>query len=77
MIIAKPLLITKLKATGVHLSLSLLVFAYLAYQIYFNWYPAALFFGRRWLAGDSVDRGGRPGIRPAHYFPDIQSQQEP
>ena len=53
MIIAKPLLITKLKATGVHLGLSLLVFVYLAYQIYFNWYPQPYF---------SVD-GGWQGIR--------------
>ena len=39
----KPLLITKLKATGVHLSLSLLVFVYLVYQIYYNWYPQPYF----------------------------------
>ncbi len=39
----KQLLITKLKATGVHLSLSLVVFVYLAYQIYFNWYPQPYF----------------------------------
>ncbi len=49
----KPLLITKLKATGVHLSLSIIVFVYLAYQIYFNWYPQPYF---------SVD-GGWQGIR--------------
>ena len=49
----KPLLITKLKATGVHLSLSIIVFGYLAYQIYFNWYPQPYF---------SVD-GGWQGIR--------------
>ena len=49
----KPLLITKLKATGVHLSLSFIVFVYLAYQIYFNWYPQPYF---------SVD-GGWQGIR--------------
>ena len=49
----KPLLITKLKATGVHLSLSIVVFIYLAYQIYFNWYPQPYF---------SVD-GGWQGIR--------------
>jgi hypothetical protein len=50
---SKPLLITKLKATGVHLCLSLIVFAYLVYQIYFNWYPQPYF---------SVD-GGWQGIR--------------
>lgn len=51
--LTKPLLITKLKATGVHLSLSLGVFLYLVYQIYFNWYPQPYF---------SVD-GGWQGIR--------------
>jgi len=50
---SKPLLITKLKATGVHLCLSLVVFVYLVYQIYFNWYPQPYF---------SVD-GGWQGIR--------------
>lgn len=50
---SKPLLITKLKATGVHLSLSLVVFIYLVYQIYYNWYPQPYF---------SVD-GGWQGIR--------------
>lgn len=50
---SKPLLITKLKATGVHLCLSLVVFVYLAYQMYFNWYPQPYF---------SVD-GGWQGIR--------------
>ena len=49
----KPLLITKLKATGIHLILSFIVFIYLAYQIYFNWYPQPYF---------SVD-GGWQGIR--------------
>jgi hypothetical protein len=39
----KPLLITKLKATGVHFSLSFVVFVYLVYQIYFNWYPQPYF----------------------------------
>lgn len=39
----KPLLITKLKATAVHLSLSLVVFVYLVYQIYYNWYPQPYF----------------------------------
>lgn len=51
--LSKPLLITKLKATGVHLSMSLLVFVYLAYEIYFNWYPQPYF---------AVD-GGWQGIR--------------
>ena len=41
--ITKPLLITKLKATAVHLSLSLVVFIYLVYQIYYNWYPQPYF----------------------------------
>jgi hypothetical protein len=49
----RPLLITKLKATGVHLCLSLVVFLYLVYQIYYNWYPQPYF---------SVD-GGWQGIR--------------
>ena len=49
----KPLLITKLKATGIHISLSLVVFIYLAYQIYYNWYPQPYF---------SID-GGWQGIR--------------
>ena len=49
----KPLLITKLKATAVHLSMSIAVFVYLAYQIYYNWYPEPYF---------SID-GGWQGIR--------------
>ncbi len=49
----KPLLITKLKATGIHICLSLVVFIYLAYQIYYNWYPQPYF---------SID-GGWQGIR--------------
>jgi hypothetical protein len=49
----KPLLITKLKATAVHLSMSAVVFIYLAYQIYYNWYPQPYF---------STD-GGWQGIR--------------
>ena len=53
MIISKPLLVTKLKATAVHLSMSVAVFIYLAYQIYYNWYPEPYF---------SVD-GGWAGIR--------------
>ena len=51
--ICKPLLITKLKATAVHLLMSVAVFIYLAYQIYYNWYPEPYF---------SVD-GGWAGIR--------------
>jgi hypothetical protein len=39
----KPLLITKLKATAVHLSLSLVVFVYLVYRIYYDWYPQPYF----------------------------------
>jgi len=50
---SKPLLITKLKATAVHLSMSIAVFIYLAYQIYYNWYPEPYF---------TVD-GGWQGIR--------------
>lgn len=49
----KPLLITKLKATAVHLAMSVAVFIYLAYQIYYNWYPEPYF---------SID-GGWQGIR--------------
>ncbi len=49
----KPLLITKLKATGVHLSISVVIFAYLTYKIVFDWYPSPYF---------SVD-GGWQGIR--------------
>ncbi|MCP4333546.1 MAG: hypothetical protein GY785_12885 [Gammaproteobacteria bacterium] len=49
----KPLLIIKLKATAVHLSMSVAVFIYLAYQIYYNWYPEPYF---------SID-GGWQGIR--------------
>jgi hypothetical protein len=51
--ISKPLLITKLKATAVHLSMSIVVFIYLAYQIYYNWYPEPYF---------TID-GGWQGIR--------------
>lgn len=39
----KSVLVTKLKATAVHLSLSGIVFIYLAYQIYYNWYPQPYF----------------------------------
>ena len=39
----RPLLITKLKATGVHLSLSIAVFLYLTYRIYYHWYPQPYF----------------------------------
>ena len=53
MLLSKSLLITKLKATAVHLSLSIAVFVYLAYQIYYNWYPQPYF---------AVD-GGWQGIR--------------
>jgi hypothetical protein len=53
MIFTKSLLITKLKATAVHLCLSIGVFVYLAYQIYYNWYPQPYF---------AVD-GGWQGIR--------------
>ncbi|MFA9419773.1 MAG: hypothetical protein ACERLB_06455 [Gammaproteobacteria bacterium] len=49
----KSLIKTKLKATGIHLSLSLVVFFVLAYQIYYVWYPVPYF---------SVD-GGWQGIR--------------
>ncbi len=49
----KPLLITKLKATGVHLSISVLIFIYLTYKIMYDWYPGPYF---------SVD-GGWQGIR--------------
>jgi hypothetical protein len=51
--ISKSLLITKLKATAVHLSMSVALFIYLAYQIYYNWYPEPYF---------SVD-GGWEGMR--------------
>jgi len=44
---------TKLKATAVHMSMSIAVFTYLAYQIYYNWYPQPYF---------EVD-GGWQGIR--------------
>jgi len=44
---------TKLKATAVHMSMSIAVFAYLSYQIYYNWYPQPYF---------EVD-GGWQGIR--------------
>ena len=39
----KQLLVTKLKATAVHLSMSAVVFVILAYQIYYNWYPQPYF----------------------------------
>jgi len=42
-----------LKATAVHLCVSIIVFIYLAYQIYYNWYPEPYF---------SID-GGWQGIR--------------
>jgi len=43
MIFTRSLLITKLKATAVHLSMSIAVFIFLAYQIYYNWYPEPYF----------------------------------
>jgi len=49
----KSLLKTKLKASGIHLGLSLIIFFVLAYQIYYVWYPVPYF---------SVD-GGWQGIR--------------
>jgi len=49
----KSILMTKLKATAVHLSMSGIVFIYLAYQIYYNWYPQPYF---------TID-GGWQGIR--------------
>ena len=49
----KSLIKTKLKASGIHLSLSLVIFFVLAYQIYYVWYPVPYF---------SVD-GGWQGIR--------------
>ena len=51
--LTKPLLITKLKATAVHLSMSIVVFVFLVYQIYYNWYPEPYF---------SID-GGWQGMR--------------
>jgi hypothetical protein len=41
--ISKSLLKTKLKASGIHFGLSLLIFAVLAYQIYYLWYPMPYF----------------------------------
>lgn len=49
----KALLITKLKATAVHMAMSIAVFIFLVYQIYYNWYPEPYF---------SID-GGWQGIR--------------
>lgn len=49
----KQLLITKLKATAIHICLSLVVFVYLAYKIYYDWYPQPYFL---------ID-GGWQGIR--------------
>ncbi len=49
----KEALITKLKATSIHFSLSLVVFAILAYLVFYHWYPQPYF---------SVD-GGWQGIR--------------
>ncbi|MCH8105520.1 MAG: hypothetical protein IIC58_08470 [Proteobacteria bacterium] len=53
MIFSKALLKTKLKATGIHLSMSLVIFFILAYQIIYVWYPQPYF---------SID-GGWQGIR--------------
>jgi len=50
---SRALLKTKLKATGIHLCLSLIVFFILAYQIFYVWYPLPYFL---------VD-GGWQGIR--------------
>ena len=50
---SKSLLKTKLKASGIHLGVSLIIFIILAYQIYYVWYPVPYF---------SVD-GGWQGIR--------------
>ena len=50
---SKSVVKTKLKATGVHLAMSLMVFIYLAYQVFFNWYPEPYF---------SID-GGWQGMR--------------
>ena len=44
---------TKFKATAIHMGFSIAVFAYLAYQIYYNWYPQPYF---------EID-GGWQGIR--------------
>lgn len=49
----RDVLRTKLKATGIHLGLSLIVFAILAYLIVYEWYPGPYF---------TVD-GGWQGIR--------------
>ena len=51
--ISKSLIKTKLKASGIHLSVSLIIFFVLVYQIYYVWYPVPYF---------SVD-GGWQGIR--------------
>ena len=51
--ISKPLLATKLKATAIHLAMSLVIFSYLVYQIVYVWYPQPYF---------SVD-GGWQGLR--------------
>lgn len=53
MIFDKSIIKTKLKATGIHLGISLVIFFVLAYQIYYVWYPVPYF---------SVD-GGWQGIR--------------
>jgi hypothetical protein len=42
---SKAVLKTKFKATGIHLSMSLVVFFILAYQIFFVWYPQPNYLG--------------------------------
>lgn len=51
--LSKPLLATKLKATAIHLAMSLVIFSYLLYQIVYVWYPQPYF---------TVD-GGWQGLR--------------
>ena len=50
---SRAMLKIKVRATAIHFSLSVAVFAYLAYQIYYNWYPQPYF---------EID-GGWQGIR--------------
>jgi len=67
---SKPLLITKLKATAVHLSMSIAVFVYLAYQIYYNWYPEPYFsIDGGWAAIRLV--GAVDLVLSAHYVSDF------
>ena len=53
MTLSKELILIKLKATAIHLSLSILVFAVLSYLILYHWYPQPYF---------SID-GGWQGMR--------------